>query len=132
MNPYIAGTTLNLSPQGLAWFEMESSRYRREPALAFALALVLGMFGAHDFYLGDRCRGTWMLIGTLSGIGTIITIPLWFVSLFTVWRDCENYNDAVDYWLLSWASAGTPTPPEPPPQPKARTPIGGLPVPVAR
>jgi TM2 domain-containing membrane protein YozV len=129
MNRYVPGT-MNLTPQGLAWFEMQSNRYRREPALAFALCLVLGILGAHDFYLGDRTRGTLMLIGTLSGIGVFITLPLWLISIFTVWRDCDEYNDAVDYWLLSWAQAGTPTPPQPPPQPKARRPIGGMPVPI--
>jgi TM2 domain-containing membrane protein YozV len=133
-NPYIANLVLQLSPEQRGWFEYESRRSRKEPALAFALDLVLGLFGAHDFYLGDTTRGVLMLIGTMSGIGTLITFPVWFISLFTIFRDTEAYNDAVDYWLLAWAFAGTQMPPAPPPQRGRCAPIGGLPavVPVRR
>jgi len=133
-NPYIANLVLQLSPEQRGWFEYESRRARKEPALAFALDLVLGLFGAHDFYLGDVTRGVLMLIGTMSGVGTLITFPVWFISLFTIFRDTEAYNDAVDYWLLSWAFAGTQMPPAPPPQRGRTAPIGGLPavVPVRR
>ena len=127
-NPYISNLVLQLSPQQRGWFEYESRRSRKEPALAFALDLILGLFGAHDFYLGDITRGVLMLIGTMSGIGALVTVPVWFVSLFTIFRDTEAYNDAVDYWLLSWAFAGTPIPPTPAPQRgRSSTVIGGLP-----
>jgi len=133
-NPYISNLVLQLSPEQRGWFEYESRRARKEPALSFALDLVLGLFGAHDFYLGDTTRGVLMLIGTMSGVGTLITFPVWFISLFTIFRDTESYNDAVDYWLLSWAFAGTPIPPGPAPQRGRTAPIGGLPavVPVRR
>lgn len=127
MNPYVTNLALQLSPEQRAWFDYESKRHAKEPALAFALDLVLGLFGAHDFYLGDVTRGVLMLVGTLSGVGALITVPVWFVSLFTVFRETENYNDAVDYWLLAWAFSGTAIPPEPAPQRGRAAPIGGLP-----
>lgn len=134
MNPYVCNLALQLSPEQRAWFDYESKRSRKEPALALALDAVLGLFGAHDFYLGDIGRGVLMLIGTMSGIGALVTVPVWFVSLFTIYRDTENYNDAVDYWLLSWAFSGSAAPPAPPPQRGRTAPIGGLPavVPVRR
>jgi TM2 domain-containing membrane protein YozV len=134
VNPYIANLALQLTPEQRGWFEFESRRSRKDPALAFALDLILGLFGAHDFYLGDTTRGVLMLIGTLSGVGTLITIPVWFISLFGIYREAESYNDAVDYWLLSWAFAGTQIPPAPAPQRGRSGIIGGLPavVPVRR
>ncbi len=128
MNPYISNLALQLSPDQQAWFAYESRRNRKDPALAFALDLVFGLFGAHDFYLGNITRGVLMLIGTTSGVGALITVPIWLISLFGVYRDTESYNDAVDYWLLSWAFAGTQIPPAPAPQ-RGRTgaTIGGLP-----
>jgi TM2 domain-containing membrane protein YozV len=134
VNPYITNIALQLNPEQRAWFEYESRRGRKDPAFAFALDLVLGVFGAHDFYLGDTTRGVLMLIGTLTGVATLITVPVWFISLFSIYRDAENYNDALDYWLLSWAFAGTAIPPGPAPQRGRTAPIGGLPavVPVRR
>ena len=76
-NPYITNLALQLTPEQRGWFEYESRRARKEPALSFALDLVLGIFGAHDFYLGDTTRGVLMLIGTMSGVGTLITVPVW-------------------------------------------------------
>ncbi len=127
MNPYVTALTLQLSSEQRAWFDYESGRSRKEPALALALDAVLGLFGAHDFYLGDIGRGILMMIGTISGVGALITIPVWFISLFTIYRETENYNDAVDYWLLSWAFAGTQIPPGPAPTRGRSGPIGGLP-----
>lgn len=54
--------------------------------IALVLAIFLGMFGVHRFYLGDSGRGTMMLIGTLIGIvlqwlGGILGLIGWILLL---------------------------------------------------
>jgi TM2 domain-containing membrane protein YozV len=41
----------------------------RSLATAYLLWFLLGIFGAHRFYLGDRRGGRWYLIGLAIGIG---------------------------------------------------------------
>jgi TM2 domain-containing membrane protein YozV len=123
MNAYSASLALQLPPERQAWFVGQSDRMRKEPLLGFLLTLFLGLLGAQYFYLGDYTRAIAMLLLTLSGIGVLISLPWTIVSLLTIWGECESLNDATDYWLLSWAFAGTVMPPSPRP----RRVIGGLP-----
>lgn len=49
----------------------------RSKAVAFGLALLLGIFGAHLLYLGYRGRALAYLLSTLAGIGAgLLAIPL--------------------------------------------------------
>lgn len=44
------------------FFQAEYGRHRRSPAVALALCLTLGAFGAHEFYLGRTTRGALRLL----------------------------------------------------------------------
>ena len=47
--------------------------YQKSQTVAFILAVTLGQFGMHRFYLGYNKIGTIMFILTLTGIGAFIT-----------------------------------------------------------
>ncbi|HET9110026.1 MAG TPA: TM2 domain-containing protein [Ktedonobacterales bacterium] len=56
------------------FFQAEYGRHRRSPAVALALCLTLGAFGAHEFYLGHTTRGAlrmlfcWTLVPLLLAL----------------------------------------------------------------
>ncbi|SFQ69073.1 TM2 domain-containing protein [Hymenobacter arizonensis] len=57
-------------------------RYARK-GVAFALAVVLGFFGAHLFYLGDNRRALWYLLITLAGLAlAALAIPIGNLAVF--------------------------------------------------
>ncbi len=58
----------------LIQFESE----KKSIAAAFVLAIQLGLFGGHDFYLGDAGRGIFKLILTLTVFGLIFSL-VWVV-----------------------------------------------------
>jgi TM2 domain-containing membrane protein YozV len=99
-------------------FVYELSHYGKDPLLAFLLQVFGGLFGVADFYLGNVGRGLLMLVGTISTIGLIVTVPLWLYRICTVWFDTEAENDAVAYALayryLGADSFRGPEPPAPP------------------
>jgi TM2 domain-containing membrane protein YozV len=57
-------------------------RYARK-GVAFALAVLLGFFGAHLFYIGDRRRGLRYLFITLAGIAlAALAFPIANLAIF--------------------------------------------------
>jgi TM2 domain-containing membrane protein YozV len=54
----------------LIQFEAE----KKSIAAAFILAIYLGIFGGHDYYLGDVGRGVFKLILTITVIGLIFSL----------------------------------------------------------
>ena len=111
-----------LAPQQLLALEAQMHCYRKEPVAAFLLAFFLGIFGIHHFYLGRMRPGIIMLVCTLSVVGLIVSIPWKIVNWFTVWRECADVNDEIEYWFLYQMVHGAPAP-DP-----SRPPIGGLPM----
>ncbi len=126
MNPYLAQLKSQFTPQQLALFESEARRYRKDPVLAFVLALFLGIFGAHHFYLGRTRAGTIMLVCTLSVVGLVISFPWKIVNWFTVWGECDDVNDEIEY-AIAYSMVYGESPAQAPPQ---RPTIGGLPMPT--
>ena len=122
MNPYVAQLKAGMTPYQLMQFESEVRRYRKEPVLAFLLAFFLGLFGAHHFYLGRTQAGILMLLCTLSVVGLVISFPWKIINWFTVWGECDDANDEIEYALAYTILNGT--------QPEAtqRPNIGGLPM----
>lgn len=99
MNPYVAGLKVRMTPNQLMLFESELRHYRKDPVLAFLLAFFLGLFGAHHFYLGRTQAGAIMLLCTLSVVGLVISFPWKIVNWFTVWGECADANDEIEYAL---------------------------------
>jgi TM2 domain-containing membrane protein YozV len=134
MTPYAAMLSDYMPAEFRPTFAYECRRYEKDPMLAFLLTLFGGLLGAGDFYLGYYVRGILMLLGTFSGIGALVTIPIWLYRCVNVWADVEAENDymayAIAYRYLATAANPTMPQPPPPPAPRARPQIGGLPVPV--
>lgn len=125
MNPQIMMLKAQLTPQELLIFESEIQRYRKDSILAFLLAFFLGLFGAHHFYLGRTRSGIIMLCLTLSVVGLIVSFPWKIINWFTVWGECADANDELEYAML-YSMLYRGAVPQPPPRPS----IGGLPMPV--
>ncbi|HEY8313336.1 MAG TPA: NINE protein [Candidatus Baltobacteraceae bacterium] len=123
MNPYVAQLKAQLTPPQLMLFESEMRRYRREPILAFLLAFFLGLFGAHHFYLGRTQAGIIMLACTLSVVGLVVSFPWKIINWFTVWGECDEANDELEYALAYSMVYG-----QQPPGAAPRRSIGGLPM----
>ncbi|MEO6913900.1 MAG: hypothetical protein ABI182_07770, partial [Candidatus Baltobacteraceae bacterium] len=66
---------------------------------------------------------------TLSIVGLLVSIPWKIVNWFTVWNECADVNDELEYAMLyamlyaMFYREGQPEPPE-------RPTIGGLPMPA--
>lgn len=121
MNPQIATLKAQLTPQQLLGHETAMLRYRKEPVVAFLLAVFLGIFGAHHFYLGYNRAGVIMLVLTLSVVGLIVSVPWKIVNWVTVWGETADANDEMEYALLYWHVYGQ----QPP---TGRQTIGGPPM----
>jgi hypothetical protein len=138
MTPYAQLLANQMRPEAQGAFAYEYQRYSKDPTVAFALTVVLGIVGGESYYLGDYKRGIWMSIAFLSGIALIVTIPMWICRCFTVQNECDIYNDylayslAMRYWPMQNFQP-TPEPsqaPPPPPQSRVRPTISNVPVPV--
>lgn len=53
-------------------------------ALAYALCIGLGVFGAHRFYLGERRTGIAMLVLGLTVAGLAVTLPWAVIDLVLI------------------------------------------------
>lgn len=138
MTPYAQMLVARMRPEAQATFAYEYQRYTKDPSLALVLTIFLGLVGGESYYIGNYVRGILMSLALFTGIGVLVTIPLWIVRCFTIQNECETYNDYVAYALAvryaSYDAAGPaefpPTPPQAPHQSRVRPNIGGLPVPV--
>jgi TM2 domain-containing membrane protein YozV len=137
VTPYAQMITAGMRPEAQPTFAYEYQRYSKDPTIALALTLVLGVIGGESFYLGNYARAILMTIALFTGIGLFITVPMWIVRCFTIQNECESYNDYVAYMLASryWSAGfnGAAVPPAPPsgPEPtRVRPNIGGVPMPT--
>lgn len=138
MSPYAQMLATHLRPETQATFAYEYQRYAKDPSIALALTLVLGIVGGESYYLGNYIRGILMSIALFTGIGVLITIPMWICRCFTIQNEIESFNDFVAYSLaLAYWPRDTqnsfeqpPAPPQAPQAPRARPTLGGLPMPV--
>jgi TM2 domain-containing membrane protein YozV len=134
VTPYAHMLAMRLRPEAQATFAYEYQRYSKDPTVALALTIFLGVVGGESYYIGNYVRGILMSLALFTGIGVLITVPMWIVRCFTIQGECETYNDYVAYALaLRYgayeASAEIPEPPHSP-QSRTRPNITGLPVPV--
>jgi TM2 domain-containing membrane protein YozV len=82
----------NLTPQQKLFFQREYSKQSRNPSTAFVLALLLGGFGAHRFYLRQRGWGTIYLVFCW----TLIPLLASWVECFSIRERTENNNKEVE------------------------------------
>jgi hypothetical protein len=140
MTPYAQMLTVQMRPEAQATYAYEYQRYAKDPTLALALTLLLGVVGGESYYLGNYARGILMSLALFTGIGLLVTVPMWIVRCFTVQNECESYNDYVAYMLAlrywpqqAQAADGPPAPPESPvPAARVQRNIGGLPMTTTR
>ena len=137
MSPYAQMLAVQLRPEAQATFAYEYQRYAKDSTVALALTLILGVVGGESYYLGNYMRGILMSLALFSGVGLLVTVPMWICRSFTIQNECDNFNDYVAYSLALqyWpreplASDGPPAPPQAPQTPRARPTLGGLPMPV--
>jgi hypothetical protein len=139
MTPYAQMLAANIRPEAQATYAYEYHRYAKDPTVAFLLTLVLGIVGGESYYLGDYKRGILMSLAFMTGIGVLITIPMWICRCFTIQNECETYDDYIAYSLaLRYWNAGTemrddtpqppPTAPQPPTNARVRPTISNVPM----
>ena len=80
--------TANMNDQQRAWFYAEYERARKEEIVGLLLALFLGGFGVHKFYLRRNVAGVWYLLFFWTGITAI----LGFIECFFMPGRVRAYN----------------------------------------
>jgi TM2 domain-containing membrane protein YozV len=103
--------TANMNDQQRAWFYAEYERARKDEVLGVLLALILGDFGVHHFYLRRDGLGVLYLLFFWTGIPAIIG----FFECFFMPGRVRRYN-ALQAMYISSHILGTPG------QPHASTP----------
>jgi TM2 domain-containing membrane protein YozV len=84
-------TYLNrMNPQQRAWFYAEYAHARKEEIVGVLLALFLGAFGIHKFYLRQNTAGVFYLLFCWTGITAIIS----FFECFLMPGRVRAYNAA--------------------------------------
>ncbi|MDW5265913.1 MULTISPECIES: NINE protein [Acidobacteriaceae] len=80
--------TTNMNPQQRAWFYAEYEQARKDEAVGVLLALFLGCFGLHHFYLRRNGLGVLYLLFFWTGITAI----LGFIECFLMPGRVRDYN----------------------------------------
>lgn len=133
MTPYVGTLMQYIRPESQGAFYYDYRRFAKDPNLALIMTILFGIVGGESYYMGDWKRGVLMTLALLSGVGVLISGPMWIVRCFTVTGECELHNDYLAYALVHrYLPAGpAPEPPQPQTNPSAaakRPNIGGLPM----
>ena len=86
----------NLTPQQEIFLQAEYFKRSRNSSTAFVLALLLGGFGAHRFYLRETGWG----ITYLLFCWTLIPLLASWVECFSIRERSENYNKEVEQQIM--------------------------------
>lgn len=106
MYPIDAIYTANMNDQQRAWFHAEYQRAHKDEMVGVLLALFLGCFGLHHFYLRRDMLGVLYLIFFWTGITAI----LGFIECFFMPGRVRYYN-AMQARYISSQILATPTQP---------------------
>ena len=98
--------TANMNDHQRAWFRAEYERARKDEVVGVLLALFLGCFGVHHFYLRRDMLGVLYLIFFWTGITAI----LGFIECFFMPGRVRYYNASQAMYISSQILA-TPTQP---------------------
>ena len=127
MTPYAQMLLAHIRAETQGAYAYEYRHYAKDPAVALTLTALLGIVGGESYYMGDAKRGILMTIAFLTGIGLLVTVPMWIARCFTITGECEAYNDYLAYLLAHRYSPETIAAPQPQSGPGPRPVIGGLP-----
>jgi len=89
--------TVNMNDHQRAWFYAEYERARKDEIVGFLLALFLGCFGAHHFYLRRNTAGVIYLFFFWTGITAILGLIECFFMPFRV----RQYNATQAAYIAS-------------------------------
>ena len=89
--------TVNMNPQQRAWFYAEYEQARKDEAVGVLLALFLGCFGLHHFYLRRNGLGVLYLLFFWTGITAI----LGFIECFLMPGRVRDYNATQATYIAS-------------------------------
>ena len=92
----------SLDPQQQAAFHAHMAAYQKDEVVGVLLALFLGTFGAHHFYLRNYGLGILYVLLCWTGIPTVLG---WIECLFIPGR-IRRYNAAQAIWVASMLSNG--------------------------
>jgi hypothetical protein len=85
---FTASMTANMNDEQRAWFRAEYERARKNEVVGVLLALFLGCFGVHHFYLRRDTLGVLYLLFFWTGITAI----LGFIECFFMPGRVRRYN----------------------------------------
>ena len=89
--------TANMTPQQRTWFYAEYERARKDEVVGVLLALFLGCFGIHHFYLRRNGLGVLYILFSWTGITAI----LGFIECFLMPGRVRDYNAAQASYIAS-------------------------------
>ena len=92
----------SLDEQQRVWFLRDMSMYRKDEVVGVLLAIFLGSFGAHHFYLKRTGLGILYLCFFWTGIPGFIG----FIEAFFMPGRVRRYNDALAVLIAGRVSAG--------------------------
>lgn len=98
--------TANMNPQQRAWFYAEYERARKDEVIGVLLALFLGVFGLHHFYLRRNGLGILYILISWTGISAI----LGFIECFLMPGRVRDYNAGQAAYIAAYI-LGTPAAP---------------------
>jgi TM2 domain-containing membrane protein YozV len=98
--PYIYPGT----PQQQAAFCQQMALVQKDELVGFLLALLLGTFGLHRFYLGETGWGIAYVVFCWTGIPTL----LGFIECFFMPGRVRDYNAARAAQIAAWVSQAIP------------------------
>src|SRR5215470_14824275 len=121
--PWITG---NLTDEQRAVFYAQMSAVQKDEVVGVLLALFLGTFGAHHFYLRRPGLGILYIVFCWTGIPTIISI----VECFFMPSRVRQFNLALATYFASQVAASTPAASPTPALPTRPCPNCGAPIPA--
>lgn len=92
--------------QQRAMFQAQMSAWKKDEVVGVLLALFLGTFGAHHFYLRRTALGIIYLIFSFTGIPTVVSL----VECFFMPGRVRQYNLALATYFAGQLGAITPAP----------------------
>ncbi len=96
--------TSNLTDQQRAWFYAEYQQAAKDEVVGVLLALFLGGFGIHRFYLGQTGAGVLYLIFCWTGIPSIVA----FIECFFMPGRVRAYNTAQAQMIVAGIAGSAP------------------------
>ncbi len=92
------------TPQQQAAFYQQMALVQKDELVGFLLALLLGTFGVHRFYLGENGWGIAYVVFSWTGIPTL----LGFIECFFMPGRVRAYNAARAAQIAAWVSQAIP------------------------